>query len=141
MPACFQQAGHPLDVQQTASHSIPTRPKALFQGACDQEEIHRQADNVVRNGKVQPSTSTFGEKRVGCNPLNKITVKQKIPMPQIDDFLDSLQSSALYSSFDSADAFLRIPAHLEDAHKSAQTRTCVPEIWACKCACLNADAG
>ncbi|CDJ35727.1 OSJNBa0079C19.6 protein, related [Eimeria mitis] len=57
-------------------------------------------------------------------PLNKITVKKKFPMPRVDEILDRVQGPAVYSAFNFAEAFLHIPIHPEDRHKTAfHTRT------------------
>ena len=51
-------------------------------------------------------------------------VKQQFPMPRIDELLDRLQGSAVYSTFDFTDAFLQIPVHPDDRHKTTfHTRT------------------
>ncbi|CDJ29330.1 Retrotransposon nucleocapsid protein, related [Eimeria mitis] len=89
-------------------------------------------EEIERQGKVQPSTSAFGHNRVLAKKkdgrwrmcvdfkhLNKITVKQKFPMPRVDEILDRLQGSAVYSAFDFAEAFLHISIHPEDRHKTA----------------------
>ena len=61
---------------------------------------------------------------INFKPLNKITVKQQVPMPRIDELLDRLHGSAVYSTFDFTDASLQIPIHPDDRHKTAfHTRT------------------
>ena len=101
------------------------------------EEIERQVEELLKKGKVQESTSAFGHKPVlarkkygrwrmciNFKPLNKITVKQQFRMPRIDEILDRLHGSAVYSTFDFTDAFLQIPIHPDDRHKTAfHTRT------------------
>ncbi|CDJ29970.1 uncharacterized protein EMH_0054140 [Eimeria mitis] len=120
-------------VPSSASSVVPRyrRPPHM------EEEIERQADELLKKGKVQLSTSAFGhnpvlaKKKEGSwrvcvdfKPLNKITVKQKFPMPRVDEILHRLQRSAVYSPFDFAEAFLQIPIHPEDRHKTAfHTRT------------------
>lgn len=66
-------------------------------------------------------------------PLNKNTVKQQFPMPRLDELLDRLQGSAVYSTFEFTDAFLQISIHPDDRHKTVfhvRTRkldfTCMP---------------
>ena len=43
--------------------------------------------------------------------LNKYAVEQKLTSLWLDDLLDRLQRSAVYSSFDFADVFLQTPVH------------------------------
>ncbi|CDJ35655.1 uncharacterized protein EMH_0028280 [Eimeria mitis] len=110
------------------------------------EAIERQAEELLKKGKVQPSTSASGHNPllakkndgswrmcVDFKPPNKITVKQKFPMHRVEEILDRLQDSAVYSAFEFAEAFLQIPIHPEGRHKTAfYTRprkleyTCMP---------------
>ena len=82
---------------------------------------------LLKKVKVQESTSAFGHNPVlarkkdgrwrmyiNFKPLNKILVKQQFPMPRIDELLDRLQGSAVYSTFDFTDAFFQIPTHPDD---------------------------
>ena len=61
-----------------------------------EEELERQVDDLLKKGKVQESTSAFGHNSVlarkkdgswrmciNFKPLNKIIVKQQLPMPRI----------------------------------------------------------
>ncbi|CDJ36724.1 uncharacterized protein EMH_0023280 [Eimeria mitis] len=81
-------------IPDSAPRFVPRyrRPQRLEEG------IERQADELLKMGKVQPSTSGFGhnpvlvKKRDGgwsmyvdFKQLNKITVKQKYPMPRVDE--------------------------------------------------------
>ena len=61
-----------------------------------------------------------GRRRMCINfkPLNKITVKQKFPVSRIDEVLDILQGSPVYSTFDFADAFSQAPTYPDDSHKT-----------------------
>ena len=56
---------------------------------------------------------------VNFKPLNKITMKQKFPMPRTDELPNRLHGSAVFSTLDFADAFLEIPLHPDDRHKTA----------------------
>ena len=92
---------------------------------------------IVKKYKVQESIGAFdynvvlagksdGRRRMCINskPLNKITVKQKFPMLRIDDVLDILHGSPVYSTFDFADAFSKTPTYPDDSHTTAfSTRT------------------
>ena len=102
-----------------------------------EEEIERQVNNLLKKGIIQESTSAFGHNPVlvkkkdgswrmciNFKPLNAITIKQQFPMPRIDELVDALQGSAVYSTLDFAEAFLQIPIHPDDCHKTAfHTRT------------------
>ena len=51
--------------------------------------------------------------------LNENRVNQEFPMPIFDEHLDRLQGSAECSTFDPADACLKIRIQQYDAHKTA----------------------
>ena len=78
---------------------------------------------------------------INFKPLNAITVKQQFPMPRIDELLDALQGSAVYSTIDFAEAFLQIPIHPDDCHKTAfHTRTRKLEFTRMPFGLVNAPA-
>ena len=119
-----------------------------------EEEIERQVNKLLEKGIVQESTSAFGHNPVlvqkkdatwrmciDFKPLNAITVKQQFPMPRIDELLDGLQGSAVYSTLDFAEAFLQIPIHPDDCHKTAfHTRTRKLEFTRMPFGLVNAPA-
>jgi len=119
-----------------------------------EEEIERQVDVLLSKGKVQESTSAFahnpvlvkrkdGRWRMCINykPLNEITIKQKFPMPRVDELLDRLQGACVFSSLDFTDAFLQIQMAPEDCHKTAfHTRTRLVEYVCMPFGLVNAPA-
>ena len=134
---------HRIELLEGAAPSFVPRYRRPPQ---HEEEIERQVDELLKKGKIQESTGAFGHNPVlarkkdrrwrmciNFKPLNKIAVKQQFPMPMIHELLDRLQGSAVYSTFDFADAFSQIPIHPDDRHKTAfhiRTRklefTCMP---------------
>jgi hypothetical protein len=51
--------------------------------------------------------------------LNKLTVKNKYPMPRIDDTLDQLQGSTVFTSLDLTSGYHQIRITEEDVPKTA----------------------
>ena len=154
LPAGRPPAGrtaHRIDLIPGAAPSYVPRYRKPPQ---QEEEIERQVDELLKKGKLQESTSAFGHNPVlvpkkdgrwrlcvNFKPLNKITVKQKFPMPRVDELLDRLQGSAVYSSIDFTDAFLQIPIHPADRHKTAfHTRTRKLEYTCMPFGLVNAPA-
>ncbi|CDJ36344.1 uncharacterized protein EMH_0079970 [Eimeria mitis] len=137
LPAGRAPAGRPMHRIELTSGSATSFVPRYRRPPHLEEEIERQADELLKIGKVQPSTSAFGHnpvlaKKKDCRrrmcvdfkPPNKITLKQKLPMHRVDEILDRLQDSAVFSAFGFAEAFLQIPIHPEDSHKTAfHTRT------------------
>ena len=139
---------HPIELVEGAAPSFVPRYRRPPQ---HEEEIERQVDELLKKGKVQESTRAFGHNPeltrnkegswrmyINFKPLNTITVKEQVLMPRIDELLDRLQGSAVYSTLGFMDAFLQIPIHRDDRHKMAfhtRTRnlefTCTPKLAHC----------
>ncbi|MCO5585859.1 hypothetical protein L7F22_039792 [Adiantum nelumboides] len=106
-----------LPPERPADHSIDLIPgsaapnKPLYRvSAAQQEEIMTQVNELLQKGHIQPSSSPFCshvllvQKKDGSwrmyidyRALNKITVKNKFPIPCIDDVLDRLQGAFFFS--------------------------------------------
>ena len=61
--------------------------------------------------------------RVVCDwrMLNKLTVKNRYPLPRIDETLDRLSGANIFSSLDLNSGYFQIRISEEDAHKTAFT--------------------
>ncbi|CAN4117351.1 unnamed protein product [Withania somnifera] len=56
----------------------------------------------------------------GSSPvLNKVTVKNKYPLPRIDDLFDRLQGAAVFSNIDLRSGYHRLRIRTEDIPKTA----------------------
>ena len=51
--------------------------------------------------------------------LNKVTVKDKYPLPRIDDLMDKLQGAHIFSSLDLQSGYHKLKIADEDVHKTA----------------------
>ena len=94
-------------------------------------EIESQIDKLLRNGWIQPSTGPFSspvlllKKRDGTwrmcvdyRALNAVTVKDRFPLPTIDELLDELGSATIFSKLDLTSGFHQILVSPEDIHKT-----------------------
>ena len=56
---------------------------------------------------------------IDCRALNKLTVKNRYPLPNIDDLFDKLHGAKCFSSLDAASGFHQILLKNEDRPKTA----------------------
>ncbi|GKC41735.1 reverse transcriptase domain-containing protein [Tanacetum coccineum] len=79
----------------------------------EMHELSNQLQELSDRGFIRPSTSPWGvpvlfvKKKYGSfrmcidyRELNKLTVKNRYPLPRIDDLFDQLQGSSVYSKID-----------------------------------------
>jgi transposase InsO family protein len=98
----------------------------------ERQELQKQLTSALEKGWVEPSSSPFGapvlfvRKKDGrmrmCvdyRALNSLTVKNRYPLPRIDDLMDQLNGAACFSGLDLASGYWQIPIRAEDRHKTA----------------------
>jgi hypothetical protein len=120
-------------------HTIPLEPGAkppcrpMYRlSQPEMQELRKQLKELLDKGYIEPSTSPFGapilfvKKKDGSmrmcidyRALNKVTIKNKYPLPRIDDLLDSLSGSTCFSSLDLKSGYWQLEIAAEDKHKSA----------------------
>ncbi|GKB77533.1 putative reverse transcriptase domain-containing protein [Tanacetum coccineum] len=79
----------------------------------EMQELSNQLQELADRGFIRPSTSPWGApvlfvKRkdgsfrmcIDYRELNKLTIKNRYPLPRIDDLFDQLQGSSVYSKID-----------------------------------------
>ena len=76
-------------------------------------EVEKQVKSLMAKGWVEPSTSPYGapvlfvikeggELRmcIDFRALNKLTVRNRYPLPRIDDLMDKLHSATVFYALD-----------------------------------------
>ena len=98
----------------------------------ENQEVERQVKDLLARGLIQPSHSAWsspvifvrkktGELRmcVDYRALNQKTVKDKYPLPRIDDLFDKLQGAKVFSSLDLQSGYHQIRIAYEDVPQTA----------------------
>jgi transposase InsO family protein len=109
----------------------PFRPMYRVSPA-ELREIDSQVKDLLEKGFIEPSASPFGapilfvKKKDGSlrmvidyRALNRVTVKNKYPLPRVDDLLDKLGGAKFFSSLDLMSGYHQIRICDEDVPKTA----------------------
>ncbi|GJW03042.1 putative reverse transcriptase domain-containing protein [Tanacetum coccineum] len=96
------------------------------------QELSNQLQKLSDRGFIRPSTSPWGapvlfvKKKDGSfrmcidyRELNKLTIKNRYPLPRIDDLFDQLQGSSVYSKIDLRSCYHQLRVRDEDIPKTA----------------------
>ncbi|GJR02854.1 putative reverse transcriptase domain-containing protein [Tanacetum coccineum] len=96
------------------------------------KELSDQLKEIFDKGFIRPSSSLWGalvlfvKKKDGSfqmcidyRELNKLTVKNRYPLPRIDDLFDQLQGSSIYSKIDMRLGYHQLRVCEEDIPKTA----------------------
>lgn len=128
-----------LPPERAFDHFIPLLPGAkpvnlrpYRYNPAQKDEIERQVADMLQNGVIQPSSSPFSspvllvQKKdltwrfcIDYRHLNAITVKNRYPLPIIDELLDELAGSSIFISLDLRAGYHQIRMKPEDEHKTA----------------------
>ena len=98
----------------------------------EMDELKKQLADLLAKGFIKPSTSPFGapvlfvHKKEGTlrlcvdyRALNKITIKNRYPLPRIEELMDHLAGAKYFSKIDLYSGYHQIRIKKEDTHKTA----------------------
>lgn len=114
-------------------HLKPGTPPIAVRPYCypqlQKDELETQCASML--GIIRPSTSTFSalvplvrkqDKSwrfcIDYLALNEQTVKDKYPIPIVDELLDELHDAFLFTKMDLRSGYYQVRAHLDDVHKT-----------------------
>ncbi|KAJ9526673.1 hypothetical protein QJQ45_017555 [Haematococcus lacustris] len=130
---------HGLPPQRSVDHRIelqqakppPARP-IYNVSSSELAELKQQIGELLDKGFIRPSTSPYASgvllvrKKDGSfrmcidyRPLNRITIKNKYPLPRLDTLLDRLHGAKVFSKLDLRQGYHQIRVAPEDIHKTA----------------------
>ncbi|GJV25977.1 putative reverse transcriptase domain-containing protein [Tanacetum coccineum] len=98
----------------------------------EMQELSNQLQELTGQGFIRPSTSPWGapvlfvKKKdesfrmcIDYRELNKLTIKNRYPLPRIDDLFDQLQGSSVYSKIDLRSGYHQLRVRNEYIPKTA----------------------
>nr|GEV66103.1 putative reverse transcriptase domain-containing protein [Tanacetum cinerariifolium] len=98
----------------------------------EMHELSNQLQELIDRGFIRPSTSPWGalvlfvKKKDGSfricidyREFNKLTIKNRYPLPRIDDLFDQLQGLSVYSKIDLRSGYHQLRVKDEDIPKTA----------------------
>lgn len=119
-------------INTTSESAITSKP---YRMSWEQDSILKKTlDDLLEQGLIRPSEGVwsapviFVDKKTGdlrlCQDyrkLNNITVKDSYPLPHIDDIIDSIGDSCVFSTLDAASGFWQIPMAADSINKTGFT--------------------
>ncbi|KAI3776076.1 hypothetical protein L1987_45837 [Smallanthus sonchifolius] len=115
----------------------------------EMQELASQLQELSDKGFIRPSHSPWGapvlfvKKKDGSfrmcidyRELNKLTIKNRYPLPRIDDLFDQLQGSTCFSKIDLRSGYHQLRVQEDDIPKTAfRTRYGRYAFWTNQCTC------
>ena len=125
--------------ERTIKHTIEVLPgtapvarRPYRMSASDKRELERQLNELLESRRIEAKSSPFaapvlfvtkkdGTKRLCCDfrGLNDVTVKNKYPLPRIDDLFDMLAGASTFSQLDLVSGYHQVEVAEEDQYKTA----------------------
>jgi hypothetical protein len=129
--------GLPLDreiefVIELAPGTAPISKAPYRMAPAELRELKEQLQDLLDKGFIRPSASPWGapvlfvKKKDGSmrlcidyRELNKVTIKNKYPLPRIDDLFDQLNGAQVFSKIDLRSGYHQLKIKAEDIAKTA----------------------
>ena len=114
--------------------TTPIQKKYYRMPSSELVELKKQLDEMLQKGYIRPSSSPWGspsifvDKKDGSlrmcvdyRQLNDVTIKNKYPLPRIDDLFDQLSGAKVFSKIDLRTGYHQLKIKKEDIPKTIFT--------------------
>src|SRR4051812_20978074 len=138
-PEVFPEDVNELPPEREVEFSIDLIPRTspvsmapYRMSASELKELKSQLEDLLEKKFIRPSVSLWGapvllvKKKEGSmrlcvdyRQLNKVTIKNKYPLPRIDDLMDQLVGACVFSKIDLRSGYHQIRVRAEDIQKTA----------------------
>jgi hypothetical protein len=122
------QVKHPIDL--TPDAPLPNGP-VYHPSLMENDEIKQHIQELLQKGHIRPNSSpckipiVLVQKKdrtwwicIDYRSLNKITVRNWYPIPQIDDLLDQLKREKFFNKIDLNSSYHQVPMESNDVWKT-----------------------
>ena len=112
--------------------TAPIAKRAYWMAQSELKELQKQIDELKYKGFIKPSVPPWGvpvlfvKKKDGSmrlcidyRELNQVTIKNKYPLPRIDDLFDQLNSAAVFSKINLRFGYHQLKIRPQDIPKTA----------------------
>src|SRR5579859_7747697 len=112
--------------------TAPIAKRPYRMAANELEELKNQIEEQLQKGYIRPSTSPWGapvifvDKKDGTQTmcvdyraLNEVTIKNKYPLPRIEDLFDQLKGACVFSKIDLRSGYHQLRIRPSDIPKTA----------------------
>ena len=126
-------------------HERPYR-KAVKMNAEEREQLAKQLNELLEKGYIAPSASAYGapallvpkphdpsKKRlvIDFRGINRITERDRYPLPTTDQLFEAVAGSKVFSTFDAIWGYWQMPIPLEEREKTAMVTPLGSYEWRC----------
>ena len=124
-----------LPLPRPVDHEIPLQPiyqRTYKMGELELRELRTQLELYLKKGWIKPSTSPYGapilfvKKKDGSlrmcvdyQGLNAVTIKNRYPLPHIEELLDCLHGAKWFTKIDLQSGYYQVCMALQDIDKTA----------------------
>ncbi|GKV06281.1 hypothetical protein SLEP1_g18179 [Rubroshorea leprosula] len=110
----------------------PISKTPYYMALAELKELKVQLEELLEKGFIRPSVLPWGAPvlfvkkkdgsirlRIDYRELNKVTVKNRYPLPRIDDLFDQLKGAQVFSKIDLRFGYHQLKIRLDDVPKTA----------------------